>query len=60
MSAADEAPPVVARSGSTTAGRGVGPFGVWAFAFAVMSVLCVLWALACPVFSVPDENAHAR
>lgn len=27
--------------------------------FAVFAVLSVLWALASPVFSVPDENAHA-
>jgi len=27
--------------------------------FAVFSVLGVLWALASPIFSVPDENAHA-
>lgn len=28
-------------------------------AFAVMAVLATLWSLASPVFSVPDENAHA-
>lgn len=32
---------------------------VWLLSFAVMSLLSVLWALASPVFSIPDENAHA-
>ena len=27
--------------------------------FAVIAALSVLWALASPIFSVPDENAHA-
>jgi len=28
-------------------------------AFAVMAMLSTLWSLASPIFSVPDENAHA-
>jgi len=32
----------------------------WFFAsFAVFALLGILWSLASPVFSVPDENAHA-
>ena len=27
--------------------------------FAIFTLLGVLWSLASPVFSVPDENAHA-
>ena len=27
--------------------------------FAIFAALGVLWSLASPVFSVPDENAHA-
>ena len=27
--------------------------------FTVFALLGILWALASPVFSVPDENAHA-
>ncbi|MEY9853684.1 hypothetical protein ABH923_003362 [Leifsonia sp. EB41] len=33
----------------------------WVFwtAFALFAALCVSWALASPIFSVPDESAHA-
>lgn len=30
----------------------------WLIPFALLAALSVLWALASPVFSVPDENAH--
>lgn len=33
--------------------------GVFLPAFLLISAMSVLWALASPVFSVPDENAHA-
>jgi hypothetical protein len=32
---------------------------VFAVAFGVVFSLSILWALASPIFSVPDENAHA-
>ncbi|TFC01246.1 DUF2142 domain-containing protein [Cryobacterium mannosilyticum] len=32
---------------------------VFLSAFALLAMLSTLWALASPVFSVPDENAHA-
>ncbi|TFD11995.1 DUF2142 domain-containing protein [Cryobacterium sp. TMT4-10] len=35
------------------------PRSVFWFAFVIMSALSILWALASPIFSVPDENAHA-
>jgi hypothetical protein len=31
----------------------------WLVPFALIAAFSVLWALASPVFSVPDENAHA-
>lgn len=33
--------------------------GLFSVPFAIFAALGVLWALASPVFSVPDENAHA-
>lgn len=33
--------------------------GIWGISFLVLSMLSILWSLASPVFSVPDENAHA-
>ena len=33
--------------------------GLFGAAFAVFALLGILWSLASPVFSVPDENAHA-
>jgi hypothetical protein len=39
-------------------GRGSGA-GRWFTSFAIFGLLGVLWALATPIFSVPDENAHA-
>lgn len=32
---------------------------IWLSSFILFSVLSGLWALASPIFSVPDENAHA-
>ena len=35
------------------------PMLVWGLSFLVFSVLSIAWALASPVFSVPDEVAHS-
>jgi hypothetical protein len=32
---------------------------VFVLAFVLIAAMCTLWALASPIFSVPDENAHA-
>ncbi|TFC55925.1 DUF2142 domain-containing protein [Cryobacterium sp. TMT2-15-1] len=38
--------------------RGHGRSVFWT-AFALMAMLATLWSMASPIFSVPDENAHA-
>ncbi|TFC19205.1 DUF2142 domain-containing protein [Cryobacterium algoritolerans] len=37
----------------------IGKRSVFAFAFGIVFALAALWALASPIFSVPDESAHA-
>ncbi|NEK57225.1 DUF2142 domain-containing protein [Geodermatophilus sabuli] len=63
MSRVDQPPhtaPLPRVTGTTgVAGRPSSPRRRWWTAFALLSLLGGLWALADPVFSVPDEPAHA-
>ncbi|WP_222270589.1 DUF2142 domain-containing protein [Modestobacter marinus] len=63
MSRVDQTPhtaPLPRTGGATgVAARPSSPRGRWWTAFALLGLLGGLWALADPVFSVPDEPAHA-
>ncbi|SNR73851.1 DUF2142 domain-containing protein [Blastococcus mobilis] len=54
----DEAPVPATSSERRTRRRGRAGRAAWWAAFAVLSMLGGLWAVADPVFSVPDEPAH--
>jgi len=48
------------RKKQTVVGRpGLHSRSVFWFAFLILAALSTLWSLASPIFSVPDENAHA-
>lgn len=49
----------IAEPTSTSTSARSRALSVWGLSFLVLSTLSIVWALASPVFSVPDEVAHA-